>query len=292
MSKENDVTREVEDHKARIRDLRAKLSELDKELNSKKGLRRSLGSEISLLIRKTKELRHERDLLTKEVKERKELRSKLNEDISLKVQKVRGVQEIKKQIEQSSGIKENPMSAKREIDRLNTKIETEGLSFEKEKELMKKIHTLEKKYAEMKECSKVWEEEQSLSDELHILQEKADSVHADIQKMARLSQEKHEFVVVQSQKIEQLQQKESEILSEIDKKQKLLDELRVGLETELQALSELTGVQEELNKQEQRLLREAEQKKLGAMRSAVEDKLRRGEKLTTNDLLILQSQGK
>ncbi len=290
MSKEKNVEKAIEDQKVRVRELRERVSVCDKDLTAKKQARKALGGEISLCIRRAKELRQERNALTAQVKEKKDERQKLNTQILEKIKRIKEVQAQKVQAQSKLGVSENPARVKDELDRLNAKIETEVISFDKEKALMKQIHTLEKKYAQCKEASVVWEEHRVLSKEIRELQQKADQVHRGIQRFAKESQEKHARVVVDSQKIDELQKKEQVLQQEIDEKQKLLDASWAELNVELQKLSELTGVQEDFDKEELRLLHESEHKKLVDLRRVVEEKLQKGEKLTTEDLLVLQSQ--
>ena len=290
MSKEKNVEKSVEDQKVRVRELRERVSVCDKELTAKKHVRKTLGSEISLCIRRARELRQERNTLTAKVKEKKEERQKLNEQITEKIKRVKELQAQKVQVQSKSGMTENPSRIKEELDRLNAKIETDVISFDKERAIMKQIHTLEKKYAQYKESAVVWEEHRVLSKEIRQLQQQADTVHREIQTLARESQEKHARVVGDSQNIDEMQKKEKQLEQEIDEKQKTLDTTWTELKGELQNLSDLTGVQEDLDKEEMRLLREAEHKKLVDLRRAVEEKMHKGEKLTTEDLLVLQSQ--
>ncbi len=286
VSEQKDVGKAVEEHRENVRKLRAELSQVGSVLSSQQRSRRSLGKEIASLLGITKKLRSERNQLTAQVKEKKESRKKLNDEIVQKISSAKALNAKKKEAGTSFG--ESPGRLRQQIDLLNTKIETEVISFETEKALMRKIHDLKKKLAQAVQGSQLWDESHALSKEIDGLKENADRLHKEITEQAALSQQKHEVIVANSQKIDELRKKEAELEAKIQELQQQFDKISESLQSELKALSDLTGMQEELNQQEKRLLKEAEQKKLAEMKKAIEEKLKRGEKVTTQDLLVLQ----
>ncbi|MBI4016440.1 MAG: hypothetical protein HY363_01980 [Candidatus Aenigmarchaeota archaeon] len=279
---------QAEQHKTKIRDFRTELAQIDSKLSEQERLRRSTGKEISFLMTATKKLRAERNAFTANVKEKKEIRHKLNEEIRQKIERIKEFNEKKTDAEHKLGFKENPAAIKRQINILETTIETEAISFEKEKELMRKINDLKKKYVQAEAGSQVWQEAHALSKEIDALKEQADTFHREIQSLAQQSQQKHEIILENSKKIDELKTKEDALKKTITELQTQLNSVSESLQTELKALGDITEQQQEITKKEKQLLKEAEQKKLNEKKKEIEDKLKKGEKLTTQDLLVLQ----
>ncbi|MBI4148341.1 hypothetical protein HY490_03565 [Candidatus Woesearchaeota archaeon] len=283
---DKDVSTAIDEQRGKVKALREQLRQLDSVYSEHERQRTALGKHIATLLNQTKHLRAERNMLTAQVKEKKDQRQKLNDDIRQKVMYIKQLNEQKKNVEHTAG--ESPGRLRQQIEILDTKIQTEALPFEKEKELMKKIKEFKKKLDHAVKGSHVWEEAHTLSKEIDQLKEKADTLHRDIQQQAEESQRKHESILESSKKIDELKKNEQELDTKLDNLKKQLDTAGGNLQTELSKLSELTGEQEEMNKQELKRLKDAEHKAISERKKDVEDKLKRGEKLTTQDLLVMQ----
>ena len=133
--------------KQKIEELRNSIKALQNESrqasidrNSLVQQQKAVRKQISTLISETQQLRKTRDELTSEVKAEKGKRTELNSQIKEKVTEIKTLSPSKKS-------ERNAAQIKYEINRINKKIETECVSFEKEKQLMKVLHGLEKEYA-------------------------------------------------------------------------------------------------------------------------------------------------
>ena len=84
---------------------------------------------------------------------------------------------------------DSPDFLQRHMQQLEEKIETEVMSFEKEKKLMEQIKTLRKKYLALKEGSTVFKQLHETSKEIKKLKRDADTSHQDLQTKAKISQE-------------------------------------------------------------------------------------------------------
>jgi len=119
--------------KSQISELRSKLNTLNDKKEGVFKEKDKYSEQIIGLISQIKELKKERDAFTRKVKELKKEREENNE----KIKKFSAV--LKEQFEARDNIKDksdtriDPDKVRREIDSLEFKIETEGLSFEKEK---------------------------------------------------------------------------------------------------------------------------------------------------------------
>ena len=256
--------------------LREKKEQLVKERNT-------ISAEIKKLILEIKPLREQRNALTAEVKTAKEERSKLTGTIKEKIGEFKTV----------SGEKpvhgESPGRIKHEIERIEYKIETEGLSFEKEKQLMKVIHELSKKLKEAQAAQQIVQKVRQTSGQIDTFKHKADEIHGAIQTKAKESQEKHEKVVSLSKKIDELRKKYAETIAQLDLVRKELASTSAPWKEKQTEVDKLRLEIGEAIK-ENKVKSERNQKKmLEDKQKEVQEKLKKGEKLTTEDLIVLQS---
>ena len=89
------------------------------------------------------------------------------------------------------------------------------MSFEKEKEIMKQIKTIKKKYNEVKVISTVFEQIQKLSKEIDTLKKQADETHKKVQSRAKESQEKHEHIIENSKQSMNSEKKKNKLLKNL-----------------------------------------------------------------------------
>jgi uncharacterized coiled-coil DUF342 family protein len=75
---------------------------------------------------------------------------------------------------------------------------------------MKKINDMKKQLREVTEVSDVWTKINEVSGEIKQLKTDANSIHNEIQKKARLSQEKHEQMIEFSKHVDELKKAENE----------------------------------------------------------------------------------
>ena len=113
-----------------------KLIELNDQKEAWFNKKESCGKDISKLIKKVKTSKAKRDLLTKKVKADKADREKYNEKAKKKIEQVKKLNKEKAEVQKKHHIKEDPSTIKKQIQKIETIIETEAISFDKEKKLM------------------------------------------------------------------------------------------------------------------------------------------------------------
>jgi len=264
-----------------IGSLRETLHEISDQKEQLFQKRSGLGKSISELITKIKQLKEERNALTDQVKAAKEERQKVTADLRLKIEQHKKIIAEKKPITvRPSG--KSPSFLKKQIESIEYKIETEGLSFEKEQKMMKVLRDLKKEYNASAASHKAYEASGALGSSISQLKRQADALHAQIQEKARLSQDKHEQLMKLSAQVDELKKQEGEISGEIaDKKAEIAEKAKPLDERRKQ----LQNYADEGKQQSERQKR----KKLSDLRAEVELKIKNRQKLTTQDLLILQS---
>lgn len=250
------------------KDLAREISILERDLSKESYEKNALKKELDIIrnkirdnISSLKSAKSERNALTQEVKTLKEERKKLSESVK---------ENSKTAMERGK----NPAFLEKEISKIESVIETTVMSHEKEKQLMK---VLKEKKAELSELKKKNAALQKFLDQ----KKKSDSVHKEMVEKAGKSQERHEKLISSSKEIDELRKKEKELRQKFNEKSKVLKELNEKLQPMLLEMGKI-GAEARENKNAS-----ARQKLQGKIQ-AVEEKLKKGGKLTTEDIMVLQ----
>ena len=275
-------------------DLKKKLGEIS-EVKEKRFQERSvINKEISTLIRELKDDREKRDELTKKVRESKDKREEVNKKIKILIDKVKQIGPVQKIVETRGRQQkvDTPKSLLKDIEMLELTIETEALSPTKEKEVTKLIHDKKNKLNKLggKEAANLNVNE--IDHEIKRLKAEANVIHGELQKNADESQKKHEALVQKSKRIDELKNNETKLNDEFLKLKNEYNELNKVSKDKIRELNELrdkeTQVREtkqkEVRKERDNTQRDITKDKV----KMVHDKMAKGEKLTTEDLIILQ----
>ncbi|MBI2546734.1 hypothetical protein HYV81_06160 [Candidatus Woesearchaeota archaeon] len=284
------VSREqVPDLQESVRLLRTRLNALDAQKEQAFSQKQELGRQVKERILTVKKARELRDSLAKEIKSLKEKRDASNKKLGGKLKELSMLKKQKESALKGLKIKENPVRLKKEIEQLELKIQTESMPFEKEQELMKKIKLMKKAYEESKGMAKAQDSIEGLKQELDAIRKEGNDAHMLVQEKARQSQEEHERLLKLSKEIDELTaQEEAAYAKFLELKgqfRALNEELKVKLNELGAEQSRITAVKKE--KRARRI--EQEVQTLRSKEEVVEEKIRTGKKLTTEDILILQS---
>lgn len=284
-----------EELKQKIHSIQQEINQLKSELN-KLGAgteqaflqAKTVHNQIGSQIHKIRDLKNKRNSLTNQVKELKKKRDELNASINPKFDELKKLDKEKKEALKKSGVKGDPSRIKKEIDAMQYKIETEGLTFDKEKKMMKIINEKKKELDQFKAVNAVADKFHKLSKELNELKKQGNSIHKDIQAKAAESQKYHEEVLKLSKEIDTSRGKEKETKEGFSEEQKKFHEINDKLKEKLHEMTRLQGQigfdkKEEVKSKQERInitLREKEK--------LVDEKIKKGGKLTTQDLLVFQ----
>lgn len=243
---------------------------------------RSFGSQIRGIMGNITTLKQERDELTTQVKMLKEEREKLNEVVKEKAHEKQDVLDKKKELLQNTERAESPGRLKAEIARLEMKIQTDVMPFDKEQQLTKHIKELKVRMKQAEQRNEVWKEVSAVSTDFSESRQKANEIHQQIQEVAEKSQGKHEQMNKLYEQLKQFRQQEKPA------KQKYM-ELKNQWEQLKKNFDEMVARANELAK----LFQEEDQKSFKAKareRSAeVQEKLMQGKKLKIEDILAFQA---
>jgi len=273
--------------RSEVRDLRNKLNNLDRKKEELYREKRKVSSDIHSRIRVAKDSKDKRNNLTEAVKTTKHSKEEL--EIKLKVldDEIQNLKEEKAKTLQKIGV-QDPMMLKKEIKKLEFKIETEGVTFEKEKELMKVLSKMKKQYESSKGIIDVEHRLSIKFRELRDLREMMDMTKKIVQVSAKESQKHHVELIESSKEIDELKKKEDTFESEAAKYKTEMSAVNEELNNKLNRMDELRKVLGENNVKLREDVEKSNHEILKQKDHDVQEKIKTGKKLTTEDLLILQ----
>ena len=278
---------ELNSVKSEVRDLRGKLNSLDRKKEELYREKRKISSDIHSRIRVAKDSKDKRNNLTEAVKSNKHSKEELEAKIKVLDEEIKTLKDDKNKLLQKIGV-EDPMMLKRNIKSLEFKIETEGLTFEKEKEMMKVLSKMKKQLESSKVINEVEQKISSKFRELREYREIMDMTKKIVQVSAKESQKHHVELIESSKEIDDLKKKEDTFESEAVKYKTEISALNDELNAKLNRMDELKKV---LNENNVKLREDVEKSNYEILKHKdheVQEKIKSGKKLTTEDLLILQ----
>jgi uncharacterized coiled-coil DUF342 family protein len=265
-----------------VSELRAQLNQLNEKLRPLFVRKDEIRVAIISRLERVKVLRAERDALTVQVKQHKVGRSQAEQEFKSKMGVVKGLPEVK-------DVGFYPDQIKRQIERLEYTIETEVMSFDKEQKLVKKIKELQKKLDEARKVQETRKTVRVAHDELRTVRKKGEEEHHLVQQQAAESQKKHEELMLLLKEVDGFRVQEKEVRDAISTLKEGYDKLRKDLEDALMKLGEtgkkVDAFRDEVRETKRKHVEEILEQKM----KSVEEKLKKGGKLTTQDLLAWQA---
>src|SRR3989344_4631571 len=158
-------------------------------------------------------------------------------------------------------------------DRLNELDQQKESWFQKKEEYSKKIRYL---------ISQVKEKNNNLHREIGNFKKESEALHQTIQKTAKESQSAHEGLIANSKEIDELKLKEREAFSKFFEFKKNFAEINNALKDKLKDFSVI-------NSEIHKIKHEKEEKIIRDKEEFIQEKIRKGQKLTNEDLLIFQT---
>lgn len=183
-----------------------------------------------------------------------------------------------------------PESIKKEIEKIETAIETTVRSFDQEQKLMKKMKELKKQYAELSMTTTGSKDLSALRKKINSERKEADKLHKEIQEKAKLSQDLHEQILELSKKIEEMRKAQADAHEKFLSAKKEFQEINNQLKKKLEEYKAAGGEAQHIRDEKRHQKEEKKEKSLAEKLAAVQKKIEAGEKLTTEDILVLQSE--
>lgn len=252
--------------------------------------KKKISDSISETVKTLREAKGSRNTLTSQVKDSKLRRLELHATLQKKIDEFKKLQAEKHALITKLQIRFDPMRIQREIDELEFKIETEAPPFKVEQQMMMKIRQRKRMLEQTKEVNVIFEKVRVLGKEIDKLRKKADEAHHKIQSKAGKSQEHHQELIESSNELKKLHKQEEEAFKKFFDAKKLWSSATEAVNAKI---AELTGLRKTLN-EEANLDRQksvaAAVQTITEKKKDVEEKIKKRQKLTTEDLLAFQAQ--
>jgi uncharacterized coiled-coil DUF342 family protein len=277
-----ELRQEFQKLKREVAELKPQLNSFGNQKEEKFRELRSLRDKIKFRASKIQELKKQRDELTKQVKEQKGTRDKFNQEVKSKAEERKEVSEKKKKLMGEIEMEEDPVKLKQMIQRIQTKIETEVMPFEAEKKLHKKIKELQAKFKELEKMGVAWREVSTASANLYEVRKKAEDSHHAVQELAQQSQERHEEINRLYEELKKFREEEKPLVEAYLSLKTKFEQAKKELEIKQPRLTEITKL---LHEDDERDFKTKVQERT----TEVKEKLRKGKKLTTEDILAFQA---
>ncbi len=273
--------------KSEISEIRAKLDKINEVKEEWYSKKEEFSKEIVKLISEIKKFRKIRDELTRNVSDSKKKRTDMNAKINAKISEIK---ELQSKLAKESGASApvNVRELKKEMDSITFKLETEPMSFNAEQKLMKRVKEIKKIIGSASDNSGVSSSVRELSKEIDDLKKEADEIHLQVQKNASESQKKHEEMISFSKQIDDLKVKEDEAYKMFTKHKNEFIELNNVLKDKFKELAPLTKKLDTHKIENTEKKQKTKDVVIKEKQVSVEEKIQKGHKLTTDDLLVFQ----
>jgi len=284
--------KDVNKFKKEISILKRKLDESNSNKEGWFTKKEDLKKELADLINQSKELR--KKISKQSIKEIKQKRDDSNTKVKELITKLRELRKERKDLVSKLNLNKNPEKIKEQMDKLEETIETQALSFSKEKRIMKNINDLKKIYKEASKITKIDEDIKKLVNTLEKTKKEADGFHESLKALSVEGKQHFEKFADLSKKINKIKKEQEEAFDKFIQYKKEFSIFNLGLKEKLR---ELKYSKEEVDKikEKKRLFREniiekKKLKKIGDKAKEVEKKLMDKKKLTTEDLIVFQEE--
>ena len=289
MKSPKELLEELNAKRKEISELKETLNKLNEEKEEWFRKKEELFSKIKAGINQIKDFKAKRDALTNEIKELKPKRDTLNLGVSNKLKVFQSVKDEKEKLSRNLKLRKSPHSIKEEIDRLEFKIETEPMSFDKERDIVKRIKQLKKALGEAAEVmnadSKIHETQATVRTE----RKEANDIHRNIQEKAQQSQKMHEEILKISAEVDKLKAGEKEAFVKFSELKKKFTEANNKFKEKLRETDPLRDQLNQISSDKKEKRRQDVETILKSKEDIVNEKIRKGGKLTTEDLLVFQN---
>src|SRR3989344_561045 len=259
---------------------------INERFNEVEGEIEELKKEIANSIKEARELREEKNKVNIQVKELKEKREKQN---SITKEKINQFNELRRGINFRERERKRPADViKNDIDKIEERIETEALKFSEEKRLMKKIGKLKQEYEGAKKEASALDEIGKIENEIIESKKAAEELHKKVQELAQESKNKHNVYLEISKKIKEVNNEQEKAFNNFLKFKEEFNKIGKEVDEKLEALRDAKNKLDGFRRADKKDKDEAEERTLKKKANDVEEKLKRGEKITKEDLIKFQ----
>lgn len=283
-----DLLSKLEELKKAINNLKSNLNKSDGEKESWFRKKESLKKDISKFVKELKDIKHNKDVSNVEIKKLREERDSYNKKVRGLISKIKELNKSKLEFIKSHKIKGNPEIIKKKIEDLEFKIETEVLSMNKEKEIMKEIKSLKKIYEENIGLKNIMDEINKVDEEINEDRNKSDEIHKKIRENFNINDPGYIKFKEYSSKINNIRKEQQAAFDNFIKFKNKFLKVNEELQGKLKESGEINKRLDEINNQVKLEKEKRKELELNEREKLVEEKLLTKKKLTKDDLIMLQ----
>ena len=272
-----------------IASLKTKLDDVNVKKEEWFAKKEELKKQLQESIKDVKDIKIKKDTISVDIQKLKQERNAYNKAVGELISKVKLLNKEREEIYKKSSLRINPGKIKDTMELLEKKIETEVMSFSKEQKLMKQIKKLKDQYNKMTEVVKVVDHLRQLSSEIEITKSKAQDLHGKIQENAKKDEVGYNDFIEKSRAINIIRQEQEDAFRRFVKLKRLYVEINNTLRIKHEEEKKLKNRLDRLSKPTDAVnTKDKEIAMLKEKLKYVEEKLKNGEKLTTEDILVFQ----
>lgn len=271
-----------------IPSLKSRLEETRKKKEEWFKKKEDLKLETANLIKQIKALKTSSDSSTKSISQIRAERDKYNSEVKDLIQTVRHINKEKNDKLAKAKLKVDPSSIKSQIKKLEFKIETEALSFDKEKKLMREINDLKRQYRDMKEVVVASDKLSKVSKQIDEAKSKAEDFHKQMRDSLSKNKKGYGEFMKLSKKISELKGTQEMAFKNFTNFKKEFSDISKLLKDKLGERQAEVSKRVKEREGVKKVRAEDNKKKLDEKIKAVEEKMRSRKVLTTEDLIAFQ----
>lgn len=261
-------------------------NDLNMEAGKSAAKRNELNARTKAFLEEAQQLKRQRDENNAKVGENKAKRDELNEAANKIYAEV---DKLRKNLNLTDGPSLKEM--RREIDHLEFKQQTEVLSSSKEKELVDRIAELNEEFKHKKQQLESNKDLRVMLDKAQKIRDEASEYHRKVKEYAELAQQHHEKMIAIFKSADDVRAESDAAHKEFVKAQEAADEqhkLFIKTQKEIRDFNKvIMGLKRKSKETKEAAIKEKTKKEAEEIYS----QFKLGEKLSTEDLMILQRSG-
>ncbi len=281
-----EISKKKDEFQVRANDLKRKRDKLHTKA-------KQLADERDVINQKIRELRNAigqhkkaRDEFNERVKHSKEERNKF---IKMHADVKNDLRAIQKDSTSKSGVNINQL--KLTLRKLETDQMTQAMSSRKEKKLIETIREIHQKIKDQEQILQADPKLKEAIEEEKTLKIKIEKQHENVEKLAKRAQEEHESMIELVKSLENLSKKGNELQETIVLGKIEADKIHKDFIEHVNTIHEMERQIATMEKKKHKEKKQEESSMAQQEATDVYDRFKRGEKLSTEDLMILQKAG-
>lgn len=279
----------------KVRLLKEEIINIRKELNSSDNLKensfkkyREINDMLKESINKIKSLKSNNDSFNSRVENLKDEREKYNSIVKSLINKIKVLEKQKEEFISKNNIKVFPSKIKEQIEALESSIETEAYTFDKEKKIMKRIKDLKVVYNKTSGLNNLLEELNKISQLIEENHSLADNCHIKVLEIIKENKKSFDDIISMSKEIQDLRKQKDNFFEDFRKHKLDFSGLNNKLKEKLLEISSLQWKLEESYKEFNKSRKERQEELIKEKAKLIEEKIGKKQKLTTEDLIFFQ----